>query len=519
MRAAIYVRVSREEQLENWSIAAQTREAQEYCRQKNWELQHIYTEEGISAHSDSIAKRPQFRKLLDDCKKGHLDIVVVHSIDRWSRNLGVTLESFKQLAENRVSFASISENIDYSTPEGRLFIAMLGAFAQYFSDNLGKHTRKGMKQRAVSGFSNGDVPFGYKRNDKGSDASKNVHIVPDEGEAVKKIFEMYASGGHTLASLAAWLNEQGFKTRNKKELKDGKGNIVTGPRPFSLYSIRWILHNPFFAGKVYYGGESYPGVHEPIVDEDLFAKVQERLKISKNRSKTFSLSYRQYLLKGIARCIYCGYPLWSETSAKGYTFYREPKNSRSHFDCPANGKTISGRFLDSQIDDLVKSFVLLPSWRQLVIEKLYTLSERQDLLRQRELIETKLRRLGKTFIDGLIEEGEYNVQRTMLQNALNSMVIPEENATLRAGEQLQNLGAVWGKATLEEKHRLISCVFEAVYVDMVASRSIVGIQPKPSFYPIFDALKNQAGNKIIVFTDRPVESLKTSTVMVETGES
>jgi hypothetical protein len=99
------------------------------------------------------------------------------------------------------------------------------------------------------------------------------------------------------------------------------------------------------------------------------------------------------------------------------------------------------------------------------------------------------------------------------------MVIPEENATLLAGEQLQNLGAVWGKATLEEKHRLLSSILEAVYVDMVASRSIVGIQPKPSFYPIFDALKNQAGNKIIVFTGSPVESTKTSTVMVETGES
>jgi hypothetical protein len=99
------------------------------------------------------------------------------------------------------------------------------------------------------------------------------------------------------------------------------------------------------------------------------------------------------------------------------------------------------------------------------------------------------------------------------------MVVPEANATLQAGEQLQNLGAVWGKATLEEKHRLISSILEAVYVDMVASRSIVGIQPKPSFYPIFDALKNQAGNKIIVFTGSPVESTKTSTVMVETGES
>ena len=519
MRAAIYVRVSREEQLDNWSIAAQTREASEYCRQKNWELLKIYTEEGISAHSDSIVKRPQFRKLLDDCKKGNFDIVVVHSIDRWSRNLGVTLESFKQLAENRVSFASISENIDYSTPEGRLFIAMLGAFAQYFSDNLAKHTRKGMKQRAVSGFSNGDVPFGYRRNEKDSGHVKNVYVVSDEGEAVKQIFQMYANGGHTLASLAAWLNEKGFKTRNKKELRDGSGNVVTGPRPFSLYSVRWILHNPFFTGKVYYKGQSYPGAHQAIIDEDLFQQVQARLKLSKNRSKTFSPSYRQYLLKGIVRCIYCGYPLWSETSAKGFTSYREPKNSRSHFACPANGKSISGRLLGDQIDNLIKSLVLLPSWRERVIDKLSILSEREDMLRQREVIESKLRRLGKTFIDGLIEEGEYNVQRTLLQNALNSMIIPEANAALKAGEQLENLGALWEVATLEEKHTLLSGMLEAVYVDLAASRSIVGIQPKAPFYPLFESLKNQANNKIIVFTGKPVDGSTTSTVTVETGEN
>lgn len=69
MRAAVYVRVSREEQLDNWSIAAQTREAEEYCRQKNWELLKIYTEEGISAHSDSIIKRPNFASCWMTVKK------------------------------------------------------------------------------------------------------------------------------------------------------------------------------------------------------------------------------------------------------------------------------------------------------------------------------------------------------------------------------------------------------------------------------------------------------------------
>jgi site-specific DNA recombinase len=240
MRAILYARVSTEEQLEGWSIPAQIREFETYCQHKGWQNTHIYIDEGKSARSDAIEKRPQFRRLLVDCEKGTFDIVVVHSLDRWSRNLRVILESFKKLADQRIAFSSITENIDYSTPEGKLFIAMLGAFAQYFSDSLAKHTSKGMKERAMNGLPNGDIPFGYKRHDRNNPSGKEgyIHIVPDEAEAVRKIFQFYATGDRSCSSLATWLNEQGFRTRNKHELKDASGQTVTGPRPFSLYSVR-----------------------------------------------------------------------------------------------------------------------------------------------------------------------------------------------------------------------------------------------------------------------------------------
>jgi len=252
MRAALYARVSSEEQLDNWSISAQKHEFEQHCNQKDWMPVRLYVEEGKSARSDSIEKRPQFKRLLEDCKKREFDVVVVHSLDRWSRNLRVTLESFKQLADHGLAFVSITESIDYSTPEGKLFIAMLGAFAQYFSDSLAKHTSKGMKERVMNGFQNGDVPFGYQRcnDDCPSDHKGKVHIVPVEAEAVKKIFHYYAAGGWSLSKLAAWLNEQEFRTRNKRELKSGDGKSVVGPRPFTLYSVRWLLHNPFFTGQV-----------------------------------------------------------------------------------------------------------------------------------------------------------------------------------------------------------------------------------------------------------------------------
>ena len=365
MRAVLYARVSSEEQVDNWSLSAQKHAFEETCQSKGWQAGFIYSEEGVSAHTDSIEKRPQFKRLLEDCSNDKFDVVVVHSLDRLSRNLKVTLESFKILADNNIAFLSITENIDYSTPEGKLFISMIGAFAQYFSDSLSKHTSKGMKERALNGLPNGDIPFGYRRADKDNPEEKggNIYIVPDEAEAVSKIFSMYASGGHSLASLATWMNQQNFRTRNKRSLKTGSGETVSGPRSFTQFSMRWLLHNPFFTGKIKYRDQLYPGLHEAIIDEALFSQVQEKLKSAKGRSKTFSPSYRHYLLKGLVRCIYCGYPLWSETSTKGQVYYREPKTSHGQHDCPANGKTLSGKIADAQMESIINSLILVPDWK------------------------------------------------------------------------------------------------------------------------------------------------------------
>ena len=110
-----------------------------------------------------------------------------------------------------------------------------------FSDSLSKHTSKGIKERALNGLPNGDIPFGYRRVETNESDKRKVVVVPEEAEAVSQLFRMYASGGHSLASLAVWLNQQGFRTGNKRSLKTGSGEMVSGPRPFTLYSVRWLL--------------------------------------------------------------------------------------------------------------------------------------------------------------------------------------------------------------------------------------------------------------------------------------
>ena len=132
------------------SLAAQQRLFYEFCKSRDWEPVALYREEGRSAHSESIKQRPAFRQVLEDASKRKFDNVVVHTLDRWSRNLRVTLESLKTLAENDVGLVSITENIDYSTAQGKLFTQMLGSFAEYFSESLSTHVKKGQSERATA---------------------------------------------------------------------------------------------------------------------------------------------------------------------------------------------------------------------------------------------------------------------------------------------------------------------------------------------------------------------------------
>ncbi len=361
MKAVAYLRVSSISQLDGHSLDAQERLFHELCKNRQWEDLGVYREEGRSAHNESITRRPVFKKLLDDASKGLFDVVIVHTLDRWSRNLKVTLESLSLLAKHKVGLVSITENIDYSRPEGMLFTQMLGAFAQYFSDALGNHIRKGLDQRAVEGKHTGGIPFGYEscwtEGDKGDKKQRcdpehpgGVHPVPSEAEAIKELFKRYAKGTTTLSQLAAWLNDNGFRTRNMHRLPDVNGNLTAGPRLFTTTSVRIILHNAFYAGKVRHRGNLLPGVHEPIVSEELLEKVQITMKRNSGRSETLHpRPERQYLLKGLIRCAYCGMPMWAQTYKNGHGYYREHTGSRSHAICPAAGGSIPCHVADEQV--------------------------------------------------------------------------------------------------------------------------------------------------------------------------
>jgi len=465
MRAVAYLRVSSVSQVDGHSLDAQDRLFHELCKTRNWEAVRTYQEEGRSAHVEAIARRPVFRQLLEDASKNDFDVVVVHTLDRWSRNLKVTLETISILGKHNVGLVSIAENIDYSRPEGMLFTQMLGAFAQYYSEALGTHVRKGQEQRATEGKHTGGIPFGYEscwiKGEKGEKICRcnpehqgAIHIHAQEGTAVTEIFKCYAAGTTTLNQLAGWLNEQGFRTRNMHKLLDANGNMTAGPRIFTTASVRCILHNPFYAGKVVHRGKQLPGVHEALVSEDIFDTVQILMKKNSGRSETLAARpEREYLLKGIIRCGYCGMPMWAQTYQNGQRYYREHKASRSHGVCPSAGGSIPCNIADEQIGKIVQAIELGPQWLEEMLAIISMKDEVEQAKKQRQELQEKLRRMVKAYVDGVFPDEEYHRQKKLLEMELELLVVPQANAAEEAGKLLLVYGL---KLTWESRGRFFS---------------------------------------------------------------
>jgi site-specific DNA recombinase len=512
-RAAFYSRVSDQSQVEKYSLDAQERQFRECCESKGWTTADIYREEGKSAHSDAIRKRPVFKQLLDDAASDKFDVVVVHTLDRWARNLKVQLESLAILADNDVAFVSITENIDYSTPEGRLQMQMLGGFAEYFSESLAKHVIKGQTERAMQGKHIGGLPFGYDSCWKEQHGEKkricdpehpgSVHLVESEADAVQEMFKRYASGTTSLAELAGWLNDSGFRTRNTKKLADGNGNLVAGPRLFTTASIRNILHNIFYTGLVKHKGETYPGLHEPLVSTEVFEMVEGTMRKNSGRSTTLQKNpEREYLLKGTIRCAHCLMPMWAQTYNSGQRYYREHRESRSLAQCPSAGGSIACATVDEQMAAIIEAIELGPRWVEQVLTIISVTDEVAVVKEKRKKVHEKLRRLGKTYVDGLLDDDAYRHQKRQSESELESLVVPQADDAEEAGRLIEQLPDLWAGATMGERRRLLTLMLDAIYVDAKDEKRIVAIKPKAPFKPIFQVATMREGSGISLVIDR-----------------
>src|SRR5450631_4492117 len=269
-RCAIYTRKSTEHNLdlEFNSLDAQREACEAYIKSQaheGWRLvADRYDDGGVSGAS---LERPALQILLADVRAGKINTVVVYKVDRLTRSLADFAKLVELFDQYVVSFDSITQSFNTTSSMGRLTLNVLLSFAQFEREVIGERVRDKIAASKRKGiWVGGPVSLGYRCIDK------KLVVVPDEAETVRTIFTSYLQLG-SMGALIEELDRRGIRTK-ANGLTNGS---VRGGIRFGVGSLAHLLKNRFYIGEVVYRGATHRGVHEPILDLELFEAVQAKL--------------------------------------------------------------------------------------------------------------------------------------------------------------------------------------------------------------------------------------------------
>jgi len=342
MHCAIYIRVSTEDQAkEGYSLEVQREYLEAFAMREGYGIFKVYCDDGVSAYS---TRRPALQALLADAKEKRFELVLVHKIDRFSRNLKDLLMLVDELSSYGVAFKSATEPFDTSTSAGKLMFQQLGSFAEFERNRIAERVFPGMIKGVQQGNWQGArfAPFGYTYNK----AKKLLEVEEREAGIVKLIYTMYLSGKST-HDIAAYLDKKGYKTRTGKQ--------------FYNKFICDILKNQIYTGKIVWNKKHYDknqktkkhykyirndpskilvaqGRHKPIIAEEDFAEVQKLL-ANKTRTWRPRVKNQEYLLTGLITCAKCSHRYTGVSSISNHRLNRKKRWYRcsgphsSHINC------------------------------------------------------------------------------------------------------------------------------------------------------------------------------------------
>ncbi len=492
MRAAVYTRVSSEEQLDGYSLEAQADVVQRLCEFREWQIVARYEERGRSGRS---VFRPQFQTMIADAEEGKFDVIVVHKLDRFSRSLLDVLTYLNRLNKANVAFVSATEDFDFSTPFGKLILAVLGAFAQWYVDNLAAEVRKGKKQRAKSGGWNGWLSFGYTtpariRRDLvqlGEDyTAQKIELdeyerktglleqalerygslpetfavpCPFNAPGVVLAYTLRATGRYTYQQIAWELNKAGYRTAVSHIL-------------FSGPTVRKMLKSSFYLGKTSYRGECLEGSHEALISRELYEQVrrvdEQRAHAMGNTSP--SRGVRTYPLSGLLRCSQCGDKYKGQTRGTN-RYYRDTSLENGH-DCQQYPRSAQADRVEKQVDSFLQELKLeLPDdWQNRVLMMLEDVAPNEEEQREALMrtLEHKLERAKALFLEGDIAKAEYERIRAEVQQQMPDLP-PTKRDIIASVEDvaavLKDFGTLLLAATVEERKALYRSLFRSLYVE------------------------------------------------------
>ncbi len=298
--AAIYARVSSDEQVAKGTIENQLYACRTYCEQAGYEVIEEFRDDGVSG-TIPLIDRPSGARLIAATDSQSVDVVITYHVDRLSRDLEVGLVAIRYL-EAKVKIEFVDGNYDDSdigifSKHVQMAVSQLDRrrITRKLHDGLKKTVREG-------GYVSSLTPFGYIRVDGG----KQLEPHPEEAPIVEQIFRL-ASEGMSSYAIARYLDAEGVpepKSTTKAEARNHRGWLHR--------TVRGFLQNPRYCGEATYGPDKMPMACPPLVSKELFKSVGASLPVKKSTSRRNTR--HDYLLQNLLFCAVCGKRYYADTT-------------------------------------------------------------------------------------------------------------------------------------------------------------------------------------------------------------
>ena len=408
-----------------------------YAKSKDYTEFEYYIDGGYSGKD---LNRPAIQKLIEDCKNHKIDAVFVFKSDRISRSQRDTLYLIEEVFNKYdVSFISMRENFDTSTPFGKAMIGVLSVFAQLERETILERTRIGLKKRAEAGLwrGGGKIPFPYRY-----DRNTGTLIpIPEQVELLHKMISLYISG----------------KSFNVIGKIVGMDESMVETRILSITNT----------GKVPYRDEVYEGKHEAVVSDELYEEI---LRVNKVRSR--EKYERHYLLSGKVFCGHCGakyrYQKWGKRLIM-YCYSQQKSKPRYIKDPNCNNK----RWDTFEVEDAVLEELFKMSLDLDLFKKTFniaTVNVKNEYRARLEEITKQIKNLLNNIANGIaVEETNNKInelekeKETIEEKLIESDKREKDNKV--SLNMIKNLKSTWFEMDFDEQRRIIEHLIDKVIVN------------------------------------------------------
>lgn len=343
---AAYLRVSADKNDSIHSLIAQADYYREYISSNNeWTFIGIYADEGLTGTKDN---RPEFLRLLKDCRDGKVDLVITKSISRFARNTVTLLSTVRELKLLGVDVYFEEDRIHSLSADGEIMLSLLASIAQ----DQSLSTSENMKWRIKKNFEQG-IPWdgtllGYRLVDG------QYRIEPKEAKLVRLIFDMYLSG-MGIAKICNYLNQNSYKTRLgfKWSQPTVRGILINYTYTGNLILQKTYQLDYLSKKKMFNHGElpkyHAENTHEGIVTIQEFNRTQDMLK-SRSEKYYKPIPKKPYSLSGQIACANCGKKYVRHTTPTGITWMCPTYKNEGKAACPS--KQIPEDVINNFIEEL-----------------------------------------------------------------------------------------------------------------------------------------------------------------------